>query len=153
MNPLWLLKLFGWLTGANLKKSATFIVENFREILIVSLLCICGYQNLADTRFIFGSQTIPALEADLKESQDNLKVCGDGNAKLSTAIDESNERIREYAELSEKLKSSIVVLNTKLAKKRADTNKEVKVILKDPTPETCKAAMDYLRDAQKEIKW
>ena len=90
MNPLWLLKIFGMVSGVNVKKVFGFIASYWKIFLIAVLAAVVGYQNFSDTRFLFWAQTIPALQAELAESQNNLKICGDGNAKLSDAIEKNN---------------------------------------------------------------
>ena len=150
---MWWLKIAGMVSGINVKKMLGYVVNYWREILIVILGATFWYQNYADVRFIFGAQTIPALEAELSESQNNLRVCGDGNAKLSAAIDKNNARIDEYAQLTKDLEASIAVLGDELTAEREQTDTEVEVILKDPTPKTCEKAIDYLRDGTKDLKW
>jgi len=150
---MWWLKIAGMVSGINVKKMLGYVVNYWREILIVILGATFWYQNYSDVRFIFGAQTIPALEAELSESQNNLRICGDGNAKLSTAIDNNNARIEEFEQLTQELEADIVVLGEELIDARSQTNTEVEIILKDPTPKTCEKAIDYLRDGTKDLKW
>ena len=147
------LKALGWLTGANIKKAIMFVVNNWRECLIAVLLAIVIYQNRMETRFFFGAQTIPALEADLAVVKANLDTCIAGNEALSTAIDENNAKILEYERLTQDLQASIDVLEGELDAARAETDAAVDDILNDPTPESCEDAIKYLRDARKELTW
>jgi len=126
---MWWFKIIGMVSGINVKKMLGYVV------------------------FVFGSQTIPALEADLAKSQEDLRFCGKSNARLSTAIDKNNARIDEYAQLTEDLEASIIILGNELTVERERTDTEVEVILKDPTPKTCEKAIDYLRDGTKDLKW
>lgn len=153
MNPLWLLKILGMFSGVNVKKIFAILIHYWRIFLIVVLGAIVFYQNYSGTRFIFGAQTIPYLEEKLATSENNLKVCGDGNAALTAAIDKNNTRIDEYAKLTKDLEASVATLGGELAEERGKTNTEVEVILKDPTPKTCEKAMDYMRDGIKDLKW
>jgi len=153
MNPLWLLKIFGMVSGVNIKKVLGYIASYWKIFLIAVLGVIVWYQNYSDIRFMFGSQTIPALESELVESQNNLRICGDGNAKLSAAIDKNNARNEEYERLTKDLEASIILLGNELTQEREETDKEVETILKDPTPKSCEKAMDYLRDGTKDLKW
>ena len=129
MNPLWLLKIFGMVSGVNVKKVFGFIASYWKLFLIAVLAAVVGYQNFSDTRFLFWAQTIPALQAELAESQNNLKICGDGNAKLSDAIDKNSARVEEYKVLTGKLEASIADLNTILVTERKVNDEEIKKIL------------------------
>ena len=153
MHIGWALKILGWFTGANVKKIFTFVVQNWRECLIAVLLAIVLYQNRFETRFFFGAQTIPALEADLAVVKANLDTCIDGNDALSAAIDENNEKIEEYKALTKVLEESIADLQSDLVKARDETEAAVSEILKDPTPQSCEKAMEYLRDGTEDLKW
>jgi len=150
---MWWLKIVGMVSGINVKKMMGFVVKYWRECLIVLLGATFWYQNYADVRFIFGMQTIPALEAELADSQENLRFCGKSNARLSDSIDKNNARIEEYEQLTKDLEASIIVLGNELTKEREQTDRDVEVILKDPTPQTCEKAIDYLRDGTKDLKW
>lgn len=149
----WILRILGMVSGVNVKKVFTALAKVWREVLIIVLLAIVGYQNFSDTRFLFWAQTIPALEAELADSQHNLKVCGDGNARLSEAIEKNSARVEEYKVLTDKLEASIVDLNTILKTERKVNDAEIKKILSAPRPKTCEEAINYLRDARKELTW
>jgi hypothetical protein len=153
MHIGWALKILGWVTGANVKKLFTFVVKYWRECLIAVLLSVVLYQNRFETRFFFGAQTIPALEADLAIVKNNLDICVEGNKTLSDAIDANNDRIRQYEVLTEKLEREIADLQGDLADARAETEAAVNDILNDPTPKTCQKAMQYLRDGTEDLKW
>jgi len=150
---MWWLKIVGMASGINVKKMLGFVVKYWRECLIVLLGATFWYQNFSDVRFLFGAQTIPVLEAELANSQKNLRHCGESNDRLSDAIDKNNTRIDEYAQLTEDLEASLIILGNELTVERERTATEVEVILKDPTPKTCEKAIDYLRDGTKDLKW
>lgn len=149
----WILKILGMVSGVNFKKVFTALAKVWREVLIIVLVGIVGYQNFSNTRFMFWAQTIPALEAELAESQDNLKKCADGNAVLSAAIDKNSARVEEYKILTDELEASIVDLNTVLTTERKINDEEIEKILNAPRPKTCEEAIDYLRDARKDLTW
>ena len=153
MHIGWVLKILGWVTGANLKKVFTFVIEYWRECIIAVLLAVVLYQNKFETRFFFGAQTIPALEADLAVVKANLNTCVDGNKALSDAIDENNDKIEEYKALTEELEGSIAILKSDLEEARNKTAEEVEDILKDPTPQSCEKAIEYLRDGTEDLTW
>jgi hypothetical protein len=149
----WALKIFSMLTGANIKKALEFVINHWRECLIGILLGIVIYQNRFETRWLFGAETIPALEADLVIVKNNLATCKDGNKVLSDAIDANNASIAQYKELTKDLQASVDVLEGELEAARAESEAEVDAILNEPTPESCEKAIDYLRDAGKELTW
>ena len=153
MPIAWILRILGMVSGVNIKKVFAALAKVWREVLIILLLGIVGYQNFSDTRFLFWAQTIPALEAELADSQENLKTCGNANATLSTKIEKNNARIEEYKTLTGKLEASIADLNTVLVKEQKDNDAEIKKILSAPRPKTCEDAINYLRDAKKELTW
>jgi len=144
-----ILKLLGGLSGINIKKA----LEYWREIIIALLLAVIWYQNSFETRLFFGAETIPALEKELVVAKNDLKKCATANGTLSDAIEASNARTREYKVLTGKLQNSIDILSGELEIARTKTDTDVDVILKDPTPQTCEKAIDYLRDAGKELQW
>lgn len=153
MHIAWVLKILGWFTGANLKKVFTFVIEYWRECIIAVLLAVVLYQNKFETRFFFGAQTIPALEADLAVVKANLDTCVAGNKTLSDAIEENNQKIEEYKALTKELEGSIAKLEQDLEDARKVNEAEVNDILKGPTPESCEKAMQYLRDGTEDLKW
>ena len=153
MNPLWIAKILGMVSGINIKKIFGYIAKHWRECLIVAFAAIIWYQNSSEVRFAFGAETIPALEKDIVVLKKDLETCAGANDKLSSAIVDNNQRIQEYAELTGVLEEELDILKGELDVERAKTNKEVEVILKDPTPQSCEKAMDYLRDAGRDIQW
>lgn len=153
MNPLWLLKIFGFVSGIDFKKALGFIASYWKIFLIGVLAAIIWYQNVPETRWLFGAETIPALEADLVVVKKNLQTAIDGNKELSDAIDEYNARVEAYKQLEIKMRKDIDKLQGELDIARTTTNTEVDIILNDPTPQSCEKAIDYLRDAGKDLKW
>jgi len=140
-------------SGVNVKKALGIVIQYWREILIGLLAVTFWYQNYSETRFVFGSQTIPALEIELADSQNKLRTCGDANKLLSGKIEASNVRIEEYKELTKELEEDVANLGADLKEERGRTTSAVEDILKDPTPQSCEKAMNYLRDAGKDLKW
>lgn len=136
------------------KKTLTTIIGNWKLMLIGMMSFIIGYQNLFETRYLFGAETIPSLEKRLKEAEDVIDICKDGNDKLSASIDRRNAEITSLKEASDVLKKEIGQLEMSLAAKRTETVKKVKTIIEtEKTPVDCKASIEYLRDARKELKW
>jgi len=139
--------------GLNPGKIFEFIAKYWKQMIVAAMAGIIFYQNFFETRFIFGSETIPSLEKRLEESQNNLKTCANDNELLSGKIEENNNRIKVYEKLTKKLEDARVVLGIELQKERKKTDKETEVILKDPAPKTCEKAIDYLRKGKDDLKW
>ena len=149
----WILRILGMVSGVNIKKVFATLAKVWREVLIILLFGIVGYQNFSDTRFLFWAQTIPALEAELIASRADLDTCTKGNARLSSKIEKNNARIEEYKTLTGELEASIADLNTVLVAERKVNDAEIEKILNAPRPKTCEDAINYLRDAKKELTW
>lgn len=137
----------------NIKKIFVFLVENWKIILFGGMAFVIWYQNFNTTRFMFGAETIPSLEKRLAAADDAVNECKRGNEVLSATIDERNAEVEKWKTISEILEKNIQDLNTILKGIRTKTDTEVAVILKDDTPKTCKAAIDYLRDGRKDLQW
>jgi len=147
------MKLFGLFAGINWKKALEFLMKYWKQILVGAMATVIIYQNVFETRFFFGFETIPSLERRLSESQDSLDKAIAGNRALSAAIDDNNDRIAEYEKLANELQGKIATLNSKLEDEREKVAKEVEEILKDTTPKSCEESMQYLRDAKEDLKW
>jgi chromosome segregation ATPase len=137
----------------DVKKIISFVIKNWREVLVGTMAFTIWYQNFNETRFLFGAETIPSLEKRLDGATNAVKICKAGNDTLSAAIDERNTEVEKWKQVSKDLEGDIAILQTDLDDARAKTNTEVEVILKDEAPKTCKAAINYLRDGRKDLQW
>jgi len=137
----------------NLKKILLFAVKNWKEVLIGGMVFIIWYQNFNNIRFLFGAETIPSLTTQLEAAMVAVDVCKEGNVKLSAAIDERNAEVEKWKEITILLEGDVGVLKGKIDDMRVETTKEVDVILKDKTPQTCEASIDYLREGRKDLQW
>ena len=146
--PFFLINLF-----FNVKKLMPLLIKNYKIVIFVLMAAVIGYQNFFETRVFFGSETIPSLKIRLAAAENAVLICKDGNDKLSAAIDERNAEVEKWAGLTEVLEGDILVLKDKINNMRVDTVKAVDSILKDETPKTCEASIDYLRDGRKDLQW
>ena len=137
----------------DVKKILKFVVENWRPILIGGMAFVIWYQNFNETRWLLGAETIPSLELRLAGATDAVDICKAGNDVLSAAIDERNAEVEKWKQISKDLEGDIGILQKDLDDARIKTNTEVEIILKEETPKTCKAAIDYLRDGRKDLQW
>lgn len=134
-------------------KMISFIAKYWRELFVAALAGIILYQNLSGTRFLFGAETIPSLEHRLAVANANFKTCQTGNKNLSNAIDKSNTEVQKWKDISDGLKKDIGTLQGEIDGMKKKTDTDVKKTLNDKTPNSCKASMDYLRNATKDLKW
>lgn len=141
------------LLGLNPAKIIGFIVKFWKEILLALMVFTLLYQNFSETRFVFGAETIPSLEMRLEAATKAVNVCKAGNVKLEQAIDDRNTEVQKWKEITNTLQDNIDNLSTELDDMRTTTKKDVAVIFNDPTPKTCEAAIDYLREGRKDLKW
>lgn len=159
MAPLLLLKaIFAPAKmAAGLSMVFKFVVENWKQLAIAGMIGLIFYQNFVEHRFVFGMNTIPHLQAkvvklenDLEIYQYNFNTCQAGNKRLEEAIKQQNEQIATLGSLTQKFDERFGQLANTLDRMRRDTNQTVQDILNAPTPETCEAAMNYLRQAAEE---
>ena len=129
------------------------IFNNWREILIVILLTIVIYQNTSNIRYLFFMETIPSLQLRLEQANSNLDTCVTGNQTLATVIDERNDEVQKWKDISSELEAKTKALSSKLDKLRMNTNKKVDAVLKSKTPKNCNSSIQYLRDSRNELIW
>jgi hypothetical protein len=135
------------------KKIMAFVMKNWRECLVAAMAFLIWYQNFNDTRFFFGVETIPSLEMRLEGAENAVKICKAGNDTLSATIDKRNDEVKKWKGINNDLEDDIKNLQTAITGIRTETKIEVRTILKDETPKTCPAAIDYLRDGRKDLQW
>jgi predicted transcriptional regulator len=146
-------KLLGLVSGLKIKKVAEFVGKYWKQLIVAGMAAVIVYQNVFETRFFFGAETIPSLEQRLDSAKNELDKAIEANRNLSAAIDDNNKRIEEYEKLSEDLKGKVAELTSDLNEEREKTNKQVEDILKDKTPKSCEESIQYLRDAKDDLKW
>lgn len=138
---------------SNLKRLFAFFIRNWKPILLALMIGTLLYQNFSGTRFVFGINTIPALEQKITKLEADLQACSDGNEAISNAIERRNEEITKWKEISEQLEIGILVMKDDIVKIREDNDKKVKNILNQKAPETCEAAIEYLREGVEDLQW
>lgn len=137
----------------NLRKFIPLIIRNWKPILIGAMAFLLWYENFNETRFLLGMETIPSLKKQLVAATTAVSICKAGNDKLSEAIDERNAEVQVWKRLSIGLEEDVKGLQGRLDAERVKTNTQVQTILKDVTPKTCEASIDYLRDGRKDLQW
>lgn len=137
----------------NFKKLIPFLIANWKPIIFLCMAGMLAYQNFSGTRFLFGADTIPSLNERLEAATKAINTCKSGNDVLSSAIDDRNAEVDKWKKITTNLENDIGILQKDLDSARTKLNAEVDVILKEKTPETCEAAIDYLRVGRKDLKW
>lgn len=132
---------------------ANFLAKNWKVILGACLLGVVLYQNMSGVRFFFGFETVPALKKDIVILEEDAATLKLNNKTLSDTINDRNEEIDKWSELTDKLEAQMVQLEKDIADIRTETDQEVDDILNQPTPQTCEKAIDYLREGVEDLSW
>jgi len=142
--------LFG---GIPWKSMIGLALKYWKELLVVGMLSTIIYQNTFEKRWVFFITTIPYLELKLEEYEKAIEKIEEANHLLSATIDKRNSQIEEWKAKSIELEKKNAVLSGQLKLLRELTDAEVDDILAGPTPQSCEAAIDYLRDAIPDINY
>lgn len=128
---------------------AEFAVKHWKLTIILVLLAIIYNQNFMTFQAfrIFGIETIPHIKQDLELAKQDLATCEQRKQTLETTIITLNAQIDKWASVSGNLQQQHDQLATDILNERIKSEQRVDDILKGPTPESCDAAFDYLRDA------
>jgi hypothetical protein len=146
--------------GPALSAAWGFVTDHWQFFAVAIMIGMLAYQNFSVTRFVFGLPTIPHLEqqvaADqvvIKKLNSDLDVATTANAKLTADIQTQNKTIKEWADISQKLKEQNAKLQGTLDGMRVATDRNVNAILNSQTPATCEASIQYLRDMKHNLVW
>jgi len=131
----------------NLKSMAGMALKYWKELLVVGMLATIIYQNTFEKRYFLFVNTIPYLELVIEEYEVAVDKMEKANKLLGDTIDKRNDQIAEWKAKSIELEKKNAILAGKLELLRELTNAEDEDILAGPTPQSCEAAIDYLRDA------
>lgn len=136
------------LFGASGKSSSILgkIGKHWREALMAVLIAIVVYQNTFEHRVIFWADTIPYLRNALDDTADALDDVVALNKNLADAIDKTNAEIEQARIITAKLEEQKSVLKGQLLNHQEETRTQVQAILNAPTPQSCQAAIGFLRD-------
>ena len=136
-----------------LKSFGTFLLTNWKEVVIGLMVATILYQNFATTRFFFAADTIPYLKAQNTKLAADFKTAADGNKVLADSITGLNTVVNDEEAKSKELAAQNAALQGKLNTMAANNNKKVQTILTAPTPKTCETSIGFLRDYQKQLAW
>ena len=148
MAPLLLLKgLF------DLPKIMGFVKENWKAMAIAGMIGMLVYQNTFEKRYVFFIDTIPYWEKEANLNKEALDKAVKANELLSSTIEARNTEINKWKDVSDKLAADNAKLKGVIGAMRTKTDKDVNDILAGPTPGSCEAAMEYLRQGIGDLKW
>ncbi len=146
--------------GAGFAKAGAWAIEHWKELTVAAMLATIIYQNVFETRYAFGIDTIPYLEAQLKEKDEHIEnlmssveAITTANETLTAAIETTNGEIEQWRQVSVDLEKKNAALSGELRGVRRSTQSRVDDILKQPAPADCRAAIDYLRESVPSIKF
>lgn len=84
--------------------------------------------------------------------EEDYKVCEASRAELKHQVEDTNQKIQQWSDISQKLQKQQDQLNAELKKLRTKSATEVREILNAPTPKTCADVHKYLED-DKGLRW
>ena len=142
----------------------TALLKNWKLGIFGILLAILGYQNFISFEFLrpFGLRTVPGVIQDVEKAEQKAEVlteqlaeCELGRDKLKDEILATNEQVQKWVDISTKLQNNQTTLSQALIDLKRKSTAELEIILQGPIPQTCKGAVDLLREAvtKGEIVW
>lgn len=137
-------------------KFKSFIIKYWKECLIGAVAFLIYHQNFMETEFLkwVGIRTVPGLEQDISELRQNLTTCELNTVTLKEQIEGTNTQIDQWAHLSHQLQQQHNDLVKEINDMKKKSEQAAKDVLLGPTPETCDAAIEYLKNAAwGDLKW
>jgi peptidoglycan hydrolase CwlO-like protein len=131
----------------------SYIAKHWVMFLFLGMAGTIWYQNAAQTRFVFGLETVPHLRAQIVQLQAQVKQVEDANAKLTNNISSLNSVVGQWKSVSDGLQKKNDALQGILDKERVANNKKVQNILNSKTPTTCEGSIDFLRQQKGQLTW
>lgn len=135
-----------------IKNTVFFVIEHWKEVTVACMLGLILHQNFMQFEMLkwAGIRTVPGVEQELSVKNEQLATCKENVATLKGEIKGLNTQVDKWADVSSQLQDQHNQLVAELADMREKSEKAVEDILNDPTPETCKDAIQYLKDAARE---
>lgn len=97
--------------------------------------------------------TIENKEQQIMILETRLEVCQGNVDALTTAIDQQNAAINDALEAGERARKRIAELENEINELEQEHEQEIEDILDRPVPQTCDAAIDYLKNVRGELTW
>lgn len=118
------------------KAVAVFLVMGF------SFFYIRGLHNTIETK----EQQLTVLQKRLDTCKENVNV-------LNGAIEQQNQAINDALEAGKRAKERIAELEGEIGELEREHEEQIQDIMNRPVPQTCDAAIDYLKNVSGELKW
>jgi len=132
------------------------LLRNWKLGIFGLLIGVIVYQNFVPFEFLkpIGLRTVPGVIQDVQKAENKISILEDqnqacelGREKLKVAIETTNAQIEKWVNLSQKLQANQTKLNAELIALKKQNAAEIEQILNEPTPKTCKGAVNLLKDA------
>lgn len=139
-----------------IRSAGQFFIKHWKATLIVVVALFIFHQNFMETELLkwAGIRTVPGLEHDIAKLQQKLDACEISREVLKNKITDVNNQVDQWANLSHQLQNQHTQLVTKLQDMQKKSDAAVQNILNGPTPETCEAAIEFLKEAASgDLKW
>ena len=122
---------------------ASFVLKHWKIFLVIGL---CGAVYVQHGM-------IQKRDIMIVDLNGKLTICADANEMLANTLDNRNDEISQWKEVSDKLQEQNDKLVGTITKIRTDTEEIAEQILTGPKPSSCEDSIKYLVDGVKDLKW
>lgn len=158
--PLFLIGLKAFFAPAKiiglLKGSFVFVVKYWKQCLFIGMAGLIFHQNFMEWEVLkwVGIRTLPGIQQELVVKDQQLELCEISREALKSEIESVNAQVDKWADVSKQLQNQHDELVAEIGEMRKKSEAAVQDILAGPTPETCEAAIEFLKEAaQGELRW
>ncbi len=133
-----------------------WIIKNWKLAIVLGLCGVIFYQNTMEFEILkpFGLRTIPGvyqeideLKRDIDVLEQQLEECEGSRVRLAESIADTNRQVKEWFDISQDVQRENARIKQDIADLQNTTQQTVETILAEPAPETCEAAIQFLREA------
>ena len=117
------------------------------------LLAVVVYQNVSDTRWVFWADTIPNLKSRLNVAEIELDLIEQANEQLTASIEERNQEIERWSNVTDELQQSTSDLQQQIADINVTNRENVRIVERQIIPQECTGAMNFLYDSVPELNY
>lgn len=122
---------------------ASFVLEHWKIFLVIGLFGAVYIQH----------EMIASRNLQIVDLNGKLITCADANEMLANTLDNRNNEIDQWKEVSDKLQAQNDALVGTISKIRTDTEKVAEEILAGTKPGSCEESIKYLVDGVNDLKW
>ena len=137
------------------------VMKHWQKFVIILMVAVIYNQNFMELQIfkIIGVETVPHLKQDLERKQneineqkiDFLRLQADYN-ELDSLLIKMNAEVDKWTTTSQSLQEKHNNLLAELEELKKQSDQQVTEVLAEPTPDTCDEAIDYLKEAVKDLK-